>query len=157
PFPATELKGKTIQMAGYPKDKCEYLDINKYVRGARCQYDLPPAPNASAGAPALRQFLEVQQCLGGGPWDKRATAQFGAKGKIIQPEAIGAMQFLIHDIDSCEGQSGGPVWLESGKSTYLIGVHTGPFGTQGNCPDPTRGGFSETNRAVLTSTDVRRQ
>jgi V8-like Glu-specific endopeptidase len=157
PSPLLELKKKTLHMVGYPKDKCEYLAIREYVRGARCQFEQAPRGKIAAGGPDDRQYQAVNTCLGGGSWARRATAQFGAKGRALEVEARGATQLLIHDIDSCEGQSGGPVWLESGRSRYLLAVHTGSFGTRGNCSDPGLGGFSERNRAVLMSTEVRRK
>jgi len=152
----SELTGKTVHMAGYPKDKCEYLAIQEFKRGAKCQYDQLPLPGGyGSGTPEARRHAEVSMCLGGSPWDKRATAQFGAKGKVLRFAEPMNAQILLHDIDSCEGQSGGPVWLEVGRTRYLVGVHTGTFGKQGYCPDPGRGGFSERNRAILMSKAVR--
>lgn len=55
---------------------------------------------------------------------------------------------MAHDVDTCGGQSGAPVWIERDGVHYLVGVHTGSVGL-------TSGG--RTNHAVRVTAELIRQ
>jgi V8-like Glu-specific endopeptidase len=136
-----KLKKKTVHVAGYPGDKCGYLEIEKFKKGSKCVYQPPAKPPS-----------KLVECLKNG---LHASAQFGAKGTILDPLPANASRLLLYDADTCKGHSGSPVWLQSGKLRYLIGVHTGPFDKgKGTCTNVVPGTTIDANRAVRISSNV---
>jgi len=114
-----KLKDSKIEIAGYPGDKCGYMSILK--NGDTCYI-----PKATDWAKFSK---DVQDCIKKG---LQATAQFGDRGKIVNPSPKGEERLLVHDIDSCKGHSGSPLWIEDKRQYYLVGVHTGGFDLTGN-------------------------
>jgi V8-like Glu-specific endopeptidase len=88
------LRGQTVFVAGYGADDC--------VRAARTARSKPSI---------------------------RFGSQLMASGQItLIMEATGTQQYvgrsMVHDVDTCGGQSGAPVALELNGIFYLVGVHT---------------------------------
>ncbi|HWA73821.1 MAG TPA: hypothetical protein VG937_15860 [Polyangiaceae bacterium] len=138
-----KLKKSTVRVVGYAGDKCGYLPIEKYKKGAVCTYT--PSGTVSKG---------LQDCLKAG---LHASAQFGAKGKMLDPLPAGGGSFLFaYDADTCKGHSGSPVWAENKGLLYLIGVHTGPWSiAKGSCADVVpAGAATDANRAVRVTTNM---
>lgn len=52
------------------------------------------------------------------------TTQFFAKGKITL-NSSSYPNLLLYQIDTDDGQSGGPVWFNEGNEFVAIGIHTG--------------------------------
>ncbi|PWU11969.1 MAG: hypothetical protein C5B51_01760 [Terriglobia bacterium] len=89
-----------------------------------------------------------QPLTGNCPKGKAAGTQFMASDKIMDPSPAAQPRLLYHQVDTAEGQSGGPLWgkeKDSGKQ-YLIGVHTGGF-------HDAKGAFVR-NRAVRITNEV---
>lgn len=57
-------------------------------------------------------------------------------------------QSMAHDVDTCGGQSGAPVWIKLNGIYYLVGVHTGAIGLTGG---------GRTNHAVRVTRGLIRQ
>ena len=138
-----KLRKQTVHVAGYPGDKCGYLAIEKYKRGGICTY-----------RPSGAMSKQLTACFGAG---LHASAQFGDKGKMIDPlPSGGGAHIFIYDADTCKGHSGSPVWVQNGSLRYLIGIHTGPYSkAKGSCADvvPT-GSSADANRAVRVTTNM---
>jgi len=55
---------------------------------------------------------------------------------------------MAHDVDTCGGQSGAPVWIKRNGIYYLVGIHTGAVGLTGG---------GRTNHAVRVTRGLIRQ
>jgi V8-like Glu-specific endopeptidase len=97
------MKGKTINLSGYPGDKCKHL---------------PKVGSAPIAA--------LQAC----PEADWASTQWRAVGKVLDPSPAGASKLIYYDPDTYGGHSGSPVWFyypDSGTRN-LIAIHTGAIG-----------------------------
>lgn len=136
-----KLRKKTIHLSGYAGDKCGYMTIVPHTPGARCY-----AGQATPGPAELKQCMN-NKLLG--------SAQYGTKGKVIDPGRGGLEQLLLYDADTCGAQSGSPVWMQSGRYRYLVGVHTGTFDlSSGTCANTQPGNIVDANRATRLTDQV---
>jgi V8-like Glu-specific endopeptidase len=138
---AAKLRKKTIHLSGYAGDKCGYMTILPHTPGARCY------ANQVVPGPA-----ELKRCM-----DNKllGSAQYGTKGKVIDPGRGGLEQLLLYDADTCGAQSGSPVWMQSGRYRYLVGVHTGTFDlSSGTCANTQPGNIVDANRATRLTDQV---
>ncbi|MCC6862829.1 MAG: trypsin-like peptidase domain-containing protein [Bryobacterales bacterium] len=98
-----DMKGKTVNLSGYPGDKCKHL----------------PAVGSASQA-ALQACSEAD-------W---ASTQWRASGKVLDPSPAGASKLIYYDPDTFGGHSGSPVWFyyPSSGIRNLIAIHTGSIG-----------------------------
>ena len=110
PLELSVLRGKPVNLDGYPIDKC-----------------LDQPPNRPLNA------TEFAACTGTVPGNPRlrdlGSMQWRAFGNILDPSPTVMPRVLTHDLDSAVGQSGGPVWLRWEQYRNLVAVHDGGFPT----------------------------
>ena len=98
------LRGETVNVAGYPTDKCRRL------------------PARGSATPA-----QIAACTGHIPgrpeWADQGSTQWHASGRIINP--LLSPGLFTFDADMTHGQSGGPVWLNWQGFRNLLAVNTG--------------------------------
>jgi V8-like Glu-specific endopeptidase len=92
----------------------------------------------------------------------RLGSQLTATGQItLVREGTGTQyvgRSMAHDVDTCGGQSGAPVWLELNGIYYLVGVHTAAINLIVSDPnDPTKQITRRRNQAVRVTMEVTNQ
>jgi V8-like Glu-specific endopeptidase len=107
--PSGKLQGKSVHTAGYAADKCDGIPLYPGSPG-RC------GSGPASGPPELNACLKAK---------RQGNVQYGSKGKVVEVPAANAPGFFLHDADTCGGQSGSPIWLQSGGKRYLVGIHSG--------------------------------
>jgi len=107
PTPVARLTDRHVNTSGYPRDKCCVRDI---ALTQQCRSASPLAPCA----PNL--------------W---ATVPFRSFGRITNTSPAAAPRLMFYDLDTCPGNSGGPIWTtwrdDNTGITYrnLVAIHTG--------------------------------
>jgi glutamyl endopeptidase len=76
----------------------------------------PPSPAALGG-----QTVNIS----GYPGDKPAGTAWRAFGGIVNVSPAAGSELIYHDIDTCGGHSGSPIWIRSGQVRNLVAIHTG--------------------------------
>jgi glutamyl endopeptidase len=63
--------------------------------------------------------------ISGYPADKPAGTQWRAFGEVVNARPVFGSELIYHDIDTCGGHSGSPIWIRSGQVRNLVAIHTG--------------------------------
>ena len=95
-----DMTGKTMNISGYPGDKCKHLP----AVGSAPQAAIAACPEAD--------------------W---ASTQWRASGKVVSGSWAAAPNLVIYDADTFGGHSGSPVWFyyPNTGARNLIAIHTG--------------------------------
>jgi V8-like Glu-specific endopeptidase len=76
----------------------------------------PRSPAALGGKPVN---------ISGYPGDKPTGTAWRAFGGIVNTRPVAGSELIYHDIDTCGGHSGSPIWIRSGQVRNLVAIHTG--------------------------------
>ena len=63
--------------------------------------------------------------ISGYPGDKPAGTAWRASGAVVNVSPAAGLELIYHDIDTCGGHSGSPIWTRSGQTRNLVAIHTG--------------------------------
>jgi V8-like Glu-specific endopeptidase len=63
--------------------------------------------------------------ISGYPGDKPAGTAWRASGAVVNVSPAAGSELIYHDIDTCGGHSGSPIWIRSGQTRNFVAIHTG--------------------------------
>jgi len=106
PRTINDLRGKTLNHAGYPDDKCR------------------DQPSTGSGT-----MVQLATCAS---IDRGSMQWVTSNGGVVDPAPSSAPGLLLHDLDAKPGQDGGPIWLHWKGFRNLIAIHTGDFSATAN-------------------------
>lgn len=91
------LRGKRVNISGYPGDKCR---------------DRPPVGSLTNA--------QIAAC----PTPVWASTQWRAYNRVANPSPASAPRMVLYDLDTFGGHSGSPVWLRWQQYRNLVAIHT---------------------------------
>jgi V8-like Glu-specific endopeptidase len=118
PIDPAKLRNQTVNIAGYPSDKC--LDL----------------PHIGSLSDEGALFCELRQ-PGNSIFDDQGSTQWVSTGQVISPSLPSSPRLLTHNTDMFSGQSGSPLWVRWLGFRNLVGINTSDFLSPSNPPRVT--------------------